>query len=86
MATTHLRFLCVLLATALLGACGQRLDIEVKASIDGQPAAQAKVSVDGEDAGVTDAQGVFAQRLRKKAGRGCGALVGCSPESYKIRR
>jgi len=31
---------------ALLSACGERLDIEVKARIDGQPAAQAKVIVD----------------------------------------
>jgi len=66
MATTHLRFLPVLLV-ALLGGCGQRLDIEVKARIDGQPAAQAKVTIDREELGVTDAQGVFAQRLRKKA-------------------
>jgi len=37
MATTQLRSLSILLVTALLGACGQRLDIEVKARIDGQP-------------------------------------------------
>ena len=48
MATIHVRFLSILLVTALLGACGQRLDIEVKARIDGQPAAQAKVAVDRE--------------------------------------
>ena len=57
MVTTHLRFLPILLV-ALLGGCGQRLDIEVKARIDGQPAAQAKVTVDREELGVTDAQGV----------------------------
>jgi len=37
MNATNLRFLSVLLAAALLSACGERLDIEVKARIDGQP-------------------------------------------------
>ena len=64
----NLRFISVLLAALLLGACGERLDLEVKARIDGQPAAQATVVVDREQLGVTDAQGVFAKQLRKKAG------------------
>ncbi|TMH83969.1 MAG: hypothetical protein E6H45_12870 [Betaproteobacteria bacterium] len=76
MATTHVRFLPVLLATALLGACGERLDVEVKATIDGQPAAQAKVTVDREELGVTDARGLFTQRLRKKAGTEVEVTVG----------
>src|SRR5438552_15664109 len=66
MNATNLRFLSVLLAAVLLGACGERLDLEVKARIDGQPAAQATVVVDREQLGVTDAQGVFAKQLRKK--------------------
>ena len=76
MATTHLRFLPILLATALLGACGERIEIEVKASIDGQPAPQAKVIVDREELGVTDSRGLFTQRLRKKAGTAGGAKGG----------
>jgi tetratricopeptide (TPR) repeat protein len=84
MATTHLRFLSILLATALLGACGQRLDIEVKARIDGQPAAQAKVTVDREELGVTDAQGGFAQQLRKKAGSEVEVTVSKEAPGYRI--
>jgi len=84
MVTTHLRFLSILLATALLGACGQRLDIEVKARIDGQPAAQAKVSVDREELGVTDAQGRFAQQLRKKAGSEIEVTVSKEAPGYRI--
>src|SRR6266487_4374732 len=84
MATTHVRFLPVLLATALLGACGERLDIEVKASIDGQPAAQAKVTVDREELGVTDSQGVFAKRLRKKAGTEVEVVVSKEAPGYRI--
>src|SRR5258708_22473315 len=84
MATTHLRFLPILLITALLGACGERLDIEVKARIDGQPAAQAKVTVDREELGVTDAQGAFAKRLRKKAGTEVEVTVSKEAPGYRI--
>jgi tetratricopeptide (TPR) repeat protein len=84
MATTHLRFLSILLVTVLLGACGQRLDIEVKARIDGQPAAQAKVALDREEVGVTDAQGVFAQRLRRKAGSEVEVTVSKEAPGYRI--
>jgi tetratricopeptide (TPR) repeat protein len=68
----------------LLGACGQRLDIEVKARIDGQPAAQAKVTVDREELGVTDAQGRFAQQLRKKAGSEVEVTVSKEAPGYRI--
>jgi len=84
MATTHARFLPILLATALLGACGQRLDVEVKARIDGQPAAQAKVAVDREQVGVTDAQGVFAQQLRRKAGSEVEVTVSKEAPGYRV--
>src|SRR5207244_2446485 len=84
MATTHVRFLPVLLATALLGACGERLDVEVKATSDGQPAAQAKVTVDREELGVTDARGVFTQRLRKKAGTEVEVTVSKEAPGYRI--
>jgi tetratricopeptide (TPR) repeat protein len=84
MATTYLRFLSILLSTALLGACGQRLDVEVKARLDGQPAARAKVSIDREELGVTDAQGVFAQRLRKKAGSEVEVTVSKEAPGYRI--
>jgi len=84
MAATHLRFLSVLLAAVLLGACGERLDIEVKARIDGQPAAQAKVAVDREELGVTDAQGVFAKQIRKKAGAEIDVTVSKEMPGYRI--
>jgi tetratricopeptide (TPR) repeat protein len=84
MATTHLRFLPILLATALLGACGERIEIEVKASIDGQPAPQAKVIVDREELGATDARGLFTQRLRKKAGTEVEVTVSKEAPGYRI--
>ena len=84
MAATNLRFLSVLLAAVLLGACGERLDIEVKARLDGQPAAQAKVAVDSEELGVTDAQGVFAKQIRKKAGAEIDVTVSKEMPGYRI--
>src|SRR6266536_3266152 len=84
MAATHMRFLSVLLAAVLLGACGERLDIEVKARLDGQPAAQAKVAVDSEELGVTDAQGVFAKQIRKKAGAEIDVTVSKEMPGYRV--
>src|SRR5712671_943685 len=84
MATTQLRSLSILLVTALLGACGQRLDVEVKARIDGQPAAQAKVTLDREEVGVTDAQGVFAKQMRRKAGSEVEVTVSKEAPGYRV--
>src|SRR5213075_58685 len=63
---------------------GERIDIEVKASIDGQPAPQAKVIVDREELGVTDARGLFTQRLRKKAGTEVEVTVSKEAPGYRI--
>ena len=84
MGTTHPRILFALLATAFLGACGQRLDIEVKARIDGQPVPQASVVVDHEELGVTDSQGVFAKQLRKKPGAEIELSVRKEMPGYRI--
>src|SRR5882757_9566616 len=84
MATTQLRSLSILLVSALLGACGQRLDVEVKARIDGQPAAQAKVALDREEVGFTDAQGVFAKQIRRKAGSEVEVTVSKEAPGYRI--
>jgi tetratricopeptide (TPR) repeat protein len=79
-----LRSLFVPLAAALLGACGQNVDVEVKARLDGQPAAQAKVVVDREELGVTDAQGLFAKQISKKAGAEVDVTVSKEMPGYRI--
>jgi hypothetical protein len=84
MAATNLRFLPVLLAAVLLGACSERLDIEVRARIDGEPAAQAKIVVDREVLGLTDAQGMFAKQIRKKAGAEIDVTVSKEMPGYRI--
>src|SRR6266403_1477152 len=80
----NLRFLFALLAAFFLGACSERVDLEVKARIDGQPAAQAKVVVDREELGVTDAQGVFAKQIRRKAGAEIDVTVSKEMPGYRI--
>ena len=68
MARRWLRSALVVVATLLLAACGQKLDLEVKATLDGQPAPEAMVLLDGKQVGATDAQGVYAETVRQKAG------------------
>src|SRR6266581_4832328 len=94
MATTHLRFLPVLLV-ALLGGCGQRLDIDLKAmryvtlrvSERGTPLPEAKVTVGGKEEGVTDAKGEFVYSYRTQPAKGAEvnvAKTGYSP--YRATR
>jgi tetratricopeptide (TPR) repeat protein len=84
MTASHLRFLSAPLAALMIAACGQRLDIEIKARIDGQPAAQAKVVVDSEALGTTDAEGLFAKQLSKKAGADISVAVSKEMPGYRI--
>jgi len=84
MDTARPRFLFIPLAAALLAACGQSIDVEVKARIDGQPVPQASVVVDREELGVTDSQGVFAKQIRKKAGSEVEVSVRKEMPGYRI--
>jgi tetratricopeptide (TPR) repeat protein len=84
MVASQLRLLPLLATAALLGACGERVDIEVKARLDGQPAAQAKVVVDREELGVTDAQGALKKEIRKKAGAELEVTVSKEQPGYRI--
>lgn len=54
----------------LLAACsgGEKMDLEVKATLDGKPVAGAAVTVDGVAAGMTGADGALSARLIKKPG------------------
>jgi tetratricopeptide (TPR) repeat protein len=84
MVRKNVHLLFPLLAVFWLAACGQKLNIEVKAQLDGKPAAQASVVVDGEQAGVTDEQGLFAQQLSKKAGSEITLTVTKEQPGYRI--
>jgi len=81
---SKLRFLPMLAAIVLLGACGERVDIEVKARLDGQPAAGAKVVIEREELGVTDAQGMFAKQISRKAGTELEVTVSKEAPGYRV--
>ena len=84
MNTTHTHHLIAALAVTMLAACGERLDIEVKARIDGQPVPQAVVVLDREQLGVTDAQGQLTKQVRKKAGSESDLTVTKEMPGYRI--
>jgi hypothetical protein len=84
MVAPKLRFLPLFAAALLLGACGERVDIEVKARLDGQPAAGAKVVIEREELGVTDAQGIFAKQISRKAGTELEVTVSKEAPGYRV--
>ena len=84
MVASLLRSLPLLAAACLLAACGERVDIEVKVRLDGQPAAQAKVVLDREELGLTDAQGVLAKQISRKAGTELDLTVTKEAPGYRI--
>ncbi len=70
------RTILVMAASSLLFACsGEKLDLKVTARLDGQPAAQAKVTVDKEEQGLTGADGTFTKTIRKKPGADVEVVV-----------
>ena len=60
-------------ALCLLGR--KKLELKVTARLDGQPAAQAKVTVDKEEQGLTGADGTFSKTIRKKPGADVEVVV-----------
>ncbi|MGH7323825.1 MAG: PEGA domain-containing protein [Candidatus Rokuibacteriota bacterium] len=74
-------------AALMLAACsgGQRLELEVKARMDGQPASQAKVMVDGQELGATDGTGIFAKTLHRKPGAEVEVVVVKEQPGYRIK-
>ena len=67
------------------GCAGEKMELEVKARMDGQPAAQARVTVDGVEAGLTGADGAFAATLTKKPGAEVEVAVAKEMPGYRIK-
>jgi len=80
------RILLVVAASLLLFACaGEKLELKVKASMNGRPAAQARVTVDKEEQGLTDANGVFSKVLKKKPGAEVEIVVAKDQPGHHIK-
>jgi tetratricopeptide (TPR) repeat protein len=76
----------IIFAASLLFACsGEKLELQVKARMDGQPAAQAKVTVDSEVQGLTGADGNFSKIIKKKPGVEVEVIVSKEMPGYRIK-
>ncbi len=85
MLNRSVRLALLLFASLLLFACaGEKLELEVKAAMDGQPAADVKVTVDGKDEGATDAKGHFSKIIRKKPGADVEVVASKEQAGYRI--
>lgn len=72
-------------SSLLLFGCGEKLELEVKARMDGAPAADAKVAVDGENVGATDVNGIFTKVIRKKPGAEVEVVVSKEMPGHRIQ-
>jgi hypothetical protein len=80
------RTVLMMFSAFLLFACtgGEKLEFKVKATMDGQPAAQAKVTVDNEEQGLTGADGTFSKTLIKKPGVEVEVIVSKEMPGHRI--
>ncbi|HXY55278.1 MAG TPA: PEGA domain-containing protein [Nitrospirota bacterium] len=86
MGKLSVRSALIMSASLMLFACaGEKLEIEVKARVDGKPATQATVTIDGEEQGVTDANGTFTKILVKKPGAEVEVAVVKEMPGYRIK-
>jgi tetratricopeptide (TPR) repeat protein len=82
----YLNPVLLLFASLMLFACaGEKLELQVKATMDGEPAAQAHVAVDGKEEGVTDAEGRLTKIIRKKPGAEVEVAVSKEQAGYRIQ-
>ena len=81
-----IRTVLIMFAASLLFACsGEKLELQVKARMDGQPAAEAKVTVDNEVQGLTGADGIFSKIIKKKPGVEVEVVVSKEMPGYRIK-
>src|SRR5512137_726797 len=72
-------------AVLFTGCAGEKISFEVKARMDGKPAAQARVTVDGVDEGLTGADGSFVKVLERKAGAEVAVIVTKEQPGYRTK-
>lgn len=89
MVKSTVKFAFIILSSILILACNSSkqvdLDVQVKVTLDGKPASQARVMFDGQEVGSTDADGRFNQRLKKQPGEEVRVSVHKDAEGYRIK-
>lgn len=83
-----LKMLFFLSLSILLCSCGvgkkAELEVKVQAMLDGEPASQAKVLLDGAEAGLTDDKGTLTQRIWRRPGEEVTVEVRLEAPGYQI--
>jgi len=83
-----IRLIFILLSFFLIFACetGKKAEFElqVKAALDGKPALDAKVLLDGNEIGMTDTSGYFSKRIKKQPGSEIQVSVMKEAPGYNI--
>src|SRR5512136_2418775 len=85
--TKHaVRTLLVMFGAFWLFSCsGENLELKVKARLDGEPAAQAKVTVDNEEQGLTGTDGIFSKTIKRKRGVEVVVVVSKEMPGHRIQ-
>lgn len=88
MVKSTLKVAIIILSSLLILACNVPkqvdLDMEVNVSLDGKPASQARVFLDGNEIGFTDANGRFIHRIKKQPGEEVRVSVHKEAVGYRI--
>ncbi|MCP4372819.1 MAG: carboxypeptidase-like regulatory domain-containing protein, partial [Deltaproteobacteria bacterium] len=83
-----IRLIFILLSFFLIFACetGKKAEFElqVKVALDGKPASDAKVLINGGELGITDSSGYFSKRIKKQPGSEVQVSVLKEARGYNI--
>ena len=89
MVKTTLKVAFIILSSMVILACNPAkqvdLEVQIKVTLDGKPASQARIMFDGNDVGTTDADGRFTQRIKKQPGEEVKVSVHKDAEGYRIK-
>lgn len=88
MVKVRMKTLALLVSSLLMVACGvgKQADLEVqfRVTMDGKPAPQAKVVLDGAELGITDQNGNFSQRIKRQPGVEVQVVVQKDAPGYRV--
>jgi tetratricopeptide (TPR) repeat protein len=79
-------FLCLSILICSCGV-GKKAEVEVKvqATLDGEPASQAKVLLDGQEVGLTDNKGNLTQKIWRQPGEEVSVEIQVEAPGYKVQ-
>jgi len=83
-----MKILTLLVLSLLMIACGVEkhadFEVQLRVTMDGKPAPQAKVLLDGVESGTTDKDGNFSQRIKRQPGAEVQVVVQKDAPGYRV--